>query len=193
MWSLPALKVSVEFISCIKDERLTCRNLHTIFCMMNCRDSTFSDIPISVSHLRKIRCDKLHSGWFFCKETGNNAWLKTRYGAELASLTVNVVSFHNIDALNNDQCETLFVKPPDAPDLNASEVLYLYRTLIDIILQIAEIAQIQVLTFQAYSEELRRIYDRLVKRYVLTRNLHIMTEGAYYVIRTGRRKDERSN
>ncbi|TSJ57682.1 hypothetical protein [Atlantibacter subterraneus] len=129
----------------------------------------------------------------FCKETGNNAWLKTRYGAELASLTVNVVSFHNIDALNNDQCETLFVKPPDAPDLNASEVLYLYRTLIDIILQIAEIAQIQVLTFQAYSEELRRIYDRLVKRYVLTRNLHIMTEGAYYVIRTGRRKDERSN
>ncbi|MEM8294216.1 hypothetical protein Q4S00_18895, partial [Morganella morganii] len=95
-----------------------------------------------------------------------------------------VISFYNIDAENNKECDPMFEKPPGAPDLTASEALYLYSTLVDIILRIAETEDIRILTFQAYSEELRRIYDKLVRRYAAARNLDTHIEGACYVIRT---------
>lgn len=79
----------------------------------------------------------------------------------------------------------MFDKPPSAPDLTAAEALYLYRTLVDIILRIAETENIQILTFQAYNEELRRVYDRLVRKYATIKNLKTHIEGACYVIRTG--------
>lgn len=69
-----------------------------------------------------------------------------------------------------------------APDLTASNALYLYRTLIDIILRIAESEGIQVLAFRAYSEGLRRMYNKPVRRYAGSLKAHI--EGACHVIRT---------
>ena len=120
----------------------------------------------------------------FCKNEPDNDMLYNLFGTELTTLTVSVVSFYNTDAENNNECDTMFEKPPGAPDLTASEALYLYRTLVDIILRIAETEGIQVLTFQAYSEELRRVYNKLVRRYAATGNLKAHIEGACYVIRT---------
>ncbi|MEM8313816.1 hypothetical protein Q4R83_18830, partial [Morganella morganii] len=97
---------------------------------------------------------------------------------------ISVISFYNIDAENNKEYDTMFEKPPGAPDLTASEALYLYSTLVDIILRIAETEDIRILTFQAYSEELRRVYDKLIRRYAAARNLDAHIEGACYVIRT---------
>ncbi len=76
-----------------------------------------------------------------------------------------------------------------APDLTASEARYLYRTLVDIILRIAESEGSQVLTFRTYSKELRHVYNKyvynkLVRRYVTTGNLKAHIERACYVIRT---------
>lgn len=118
----------------------------------------------------------------FCKNEPHNDMLYNLFGTELTTLTVSVVSFYNTDAENDNECDTMFEKPPGAPDLTASEALYLYRTLVDIILRIAETEGIQVLTFQAYSEELRRVYNKLVRRYAGSLKAHI--EGACYVIRT---------
>lgn len=120
----------------------------------------------------------------FCKNESNNNILYKLFGDELITLTISVISFYNIDAENNKECDTMFEKPPGAPDLTASEALYLYSTLVDIILRIAETENIRILTFQAYSEELRRIYDKLVRRYAAARNLDTHIEGACYVIRT---------
>ncbi|PQH15951.1 hypothetical protein C5T93_29510, partial [Raoultella ornithinolytica] len=57
-------------------------------------------------------------------------------------------------------------------------------TLIDIILRISETERIQVLTFEAYSAELNRVYNRLVRKYAQDKNLIVHIEGACYVIRT---------
>ncbi|ELY3854413.1 hypothetical protein AB6H27_18295 [Providencia huaxiensis] len=118
----------------------------------------------------------------FCKEESNQL-LVNLYGDELTALVVSVVSFYNIDAEGNEKCDTVFERPPDAIALTSVETRYFYRTLIDIILKIAETENIQVLTFQAYSEELKRVYDRLVRRYSKDKNLTTHTEGACYVIR----------
>lgn len=120
----------------------------------------------------------------FCQDGEHGQHLHELYGEALATLTVSVVSFYNIEAENNEECDSMFDKPPGAPDLTAAEALYLYRTLVDIILRIAETENIQILTFQAYSEELRRVYDRLVRKYATIKNLETHIEGACYVIRT---------
>ncbi|CAK7036095.1 TPA: hypothetical protein LSH94_003650 [Morganella morganii] len=120
----------------------------------------------------------------FCKNESDNNILYKLFGDELITLTISVISFYNIDAENNKECDTMFEKPLGAPDLTASEALYLYSTLVDIILRIAETEDIRILTFQAYSEELRRVYDKLVRRYAAARNLDAHIEGACYVIRT---------
>lgn len=118
----------------------------------------------------------------FCKE-GNSQLLTDLYGDELATLTVSVVSFYNVDTEGNEECD-MFDKPLGAPDLTAVEARYLYTTLVDIILKIAETESIQILTFQAYSEDLRKVYNRLVSRYSKSKNLAVHIEGACYVIRT---------
>jgi len=43
---------------------------------------------------------------------------------------------------------------------------------------------IQVLTFQAYTPQLNKIYARLVSEYAASKNLKVHIEGACYVIRT---------
>ncbi|AJJ27727.1 TPA: hypothetical protein ACY3XX_003106 [Yersinia enterocolitica] len=120
----------------------------------------------------------------FCNREPGDAMLDNLFGEKLATLTISVVSFYNIDAEDNEECDTMFDKPPGAPNLTASEALYLYSILVDIILRIAETESINILTFQAYSEELRRVYDRLVRKYAATKNLETHIEGACYVIRT---------
>jgi len=120
----------------------------------------------------------------FCQQQSPEPALDLLFGSELAALTVSVVSFYNLEAEENKQCETLFDRPPGAPALKVSEVLYLYRTLIDIILQIAETEAIHILTFQAYNEKLRRIYDRFVRKFATIKNLKAFIQGACYAIRT---------
>ena len=78
----------------------------------------------------------------------------------------------------------MFDKPPDSINLTSSETRYLYITLIDIILLIAQTEKIDILTFQAYSEELRRVYIRLINKYAESKNLNVYVEEAYFVIQT---------
>nr|NBM75098.1 hypothetical protein [Proteus sp. G4444] len=73
---------------------------------------------------------------------------------------------------------------PDSINLTSSETRYLYITLIDIILLIAQTEKIDILTFQAYSEELRRVYIRLINKYAESKNLNVYVEEAYFVIQT---------
>lgn len=119
----------------------------------------------------------------FCKEATSQL-LVDLYGDELATLTVSVVSFYNVEAEDSEECDSMFVKPSGAPDLTAVEARYLYTTLVDIILKIAETESIQILTFQAYNEDLRKVYNRRVSRYSKSKNLAVHIEGACYVIRT---------
>lgn len=118
----------------------------------------------------------------FCKEE-HNKLLVNLYGDELTALVVSVVSFYNVDAEGNEKCDSVFERPPEAVALTAVETRYFYTTLIDIILKIAETENIQLLTFQAYSKELKRVYDKLVRRCTKTKNLTTHIEGACYVIR----------
>lgn len=118
----------------------------------------------------------------FYKEESNQL-LVDLYGDGLTALVVSVVSFYNIDAEDNEKCDSVFDKPPDAAALTMVEARYFYTTLVDIIFKIAETENIKILTFQAYSEELKKVYDRLVKRYSKAMNLTTHTKGACYVIR----------
>lgn len=128
----------------------------------------------------------------FCKDESNNEMLERLFEAEAAELSISVVSFYNIDAENFPECDSFFEKPPGAPDLNAAEGRYLYDTLFDIIVKIAETECIQILTFTAYSEKLRRLYSRLVGRYAAASNLENYAEGANFVVRMGY-QDEKTN
>ncbi|EPG7173248.1 hypothetical protein LL259_003808, partial [Proteus mirabilis] len=101
----------------------------------------------------------------------------------IKNLTISVVSFYNIETENYQNCD-MFDKPPDSINLTSSETRYLYITLIDIILLIAQTEKIDILTFQAYSEELRRVYIRLINKYAESKNLNVYVEEAYFVIQT---------
>lgn len=122
----------------------------------------------------------------FCAEPqADTGILKQLFGAEIATLSISVVSFYNVLAEDQEACDSIFEKPPGAPNLTSSEMQYLYRTLIDIILCISETERIQILTFEAYSAELNRVYNRLVRKYARAKNLRVHIEGARYVVWTG--------
>lgn len=121
----------------------------------------------------------------FCSEDqSSNSKLQVLLGHTLANVSVSIVSFYNKDAEGCSEVDSLFEKPPGAPDLSASETQYLYRTLIDIILQISQTEQIDILTFEAYSEKLNDVYLRLVRKYARAKNMKIYNEGAYYAVKT---------
>lgn len=105
------------------------------------------------------------------------------FGDDQDILEVSVISFYNTDTDSLPDVD-MFERPANAPVLTHLERSYLYSTLVDIILRIAETETIQVLTFQAYTPQLKNIYDRLVRRYATSRNLRVHVEGACYVIRT---------
>lgn len=105
------------------------------------------------------------------------------FGDNQATLEVSVISFYNVDTDDLPDVD-MFDRPANAPVLTHLERSYLYSTLVDIILRIAETEAIQVLTFQAYTPQLNNVYDRLVRRYATSKNLRVHVEGACYVIRT---------
>ncbi|WP_230629688.1 hypothetical protein [Proteus mirabilis] len=97
----------------------------------------------------------------FCRDENYHSLINKLYAENIKNLTISVVSFYNIETENYQNCD-MFDKPPDSINLTSSETRYLYITLIDIILLIAQTEKIDILTFQAYSEELRRVYIRLI-------------------------------
>lgn len=97
-------------------------------------------------------------------------------------LEVSVISFYNVENENDPE---MFERPANAPVLRHLERKYFYSTLVDIILRIAETEAIQILTFQAYTPQLNKIYSRLVSEHAASKNLKVNIEGACYVIRTG--------
>lgn len=96
---------------------------------------------------------------------------------------MSVISFYNVDTDDLPDVD-MFDRPDNAPVLSHLEQGYLYSTLVDIILRIAETASIQILTFQTYTPQLNKIYARLVREHATSKNLKVHIEGACYVIRT---------
>ncbi|HEK0470507.1 TPA: hypothetical protein SMP18_001728 [Proteus mirabilis] len=119
----------------------------------------------------------------FCRDENYHSLINKLYPENIKNLTISVVSFYNIETENYQNCD-MFDKPPDSINLTSSETRYLYITLIDIILLIAQTEKIDILTFQAYSEELRRVYIRLINKYAESKNLNVYVEEAYFVIQT---------
>ncbi|HGD3321363.1 TPA: hypothetical protein ACI4AV_003540 [Proteus mirabilis] len=119
----------------------------------------------------------------FCRDENYHSLINKLYAENIKNLTISVVIFYNIETENYQNCD-MFDKPPDSINLTSSETRYLYITLIDIILLIAQTEKIDILTFQAYSEELRRVYIRLINKYAESKNLNVYVEEAYFVIQT---------
>ncbi len=119
----------------------------------------------------------------FCRDENYHSLINKLHAENIKNLTISVVSFYNIETENYQNCD-MFDKPPDSINLTSSETRYLYITLIDIILLIAQTEKIDILTFQAYSEELRRVYIRLINKYAESKNLNVYVEEAYFVIQT---------
>ncbi|EPF2596235.1 hypothetical protein ACSQ60_003342 [Proteus mirabilis] len=119
----------------------------------------------------------------FCRDENYHSLINKLYAENIKNLTISVVNFYNIETENYQNCD-MFDKPPDSINLTSSETRYLYITLIDIILLIAQTEKIDILTFQAYSEELRRVYIRLINKYAESKNLNVYVEEAYFVIQT---------
>ncbi len=120
----------------------------------------------------------------FCmKAPGDMPLLKELTKADLSCCNLCVISFYNIEAEHHPDCD-MFDRPPTAIILTLHETLFLYNSLIDVILQIARRENIQILTFQAYTPQLIRIYDRLVRQQAGLHNLRVDKKGAIYVLQT---------
>ncbi|WP_312415167.1 hypothetical protein [Pseudescherichia sp.] len=116
-------------------------------------------------------------------------------GEDVFTLYVSVVSFADIVQLERQQEQieepfegeepvNMFAKPKGSFNLNISELQYLYGTLVDFMVRVAENEGIQILYFAAEREELIPTYERYVKRLTRTRGLTYITDGAAYAIRT---------
>ena len=116
-------------------------------------------------------------------------------GEDLFALYVSVVSFADIVQLERQQAQienpgegeepiNIFAKPKNSFNLDISELQYLYGTLVDFMLRVAENEGIQILYFAAEREELIPTYERYVKRLTRERGLTYITDGAAYAIRT---------
>ncbi|SPY96749.1 Uncharacterised protein [Proteus mirabilis] len=73
----------------------------------------------------------------FCRDENYHSLINKLYAENIKNLTISVVSFYNIETENYQNCD-MFDKPPDSINLTSSETRYLYITLIDIILLIAQ-------------------------------------------------------
>ncbi|MGY4565763.1 hypothetical protein [Erwinia persicina] len=120
---------------------------------------------------------------FFAKAAAEIPLLIKLFGDEVADANQAVVSFYNLEAQDNPDCD-MFDRPPAAAALTLHETLFFYASLIDIILQVARRENIQLLTFQAYTPQLIKVYDRLVRQQAGPRNLRVFKEGANYVLQT---------
>ncbi|HDW3274200.1 TPA: hypothetical protein RMM66_001329 [Enterobacter asburiae] len=116
-------------------------------------------------------------------------------GTDVNSLCVSVVSFVDMVQLDRQQEQihnpvvgeepvNLFAKPEGAFNLTLGELQYLYGTLVDFMIKVADNEGIQVLFFAAEREELIATYERYVKRFTRDRGLTYLNDGASYAIRT---------
>ncbi len=116
-------------------------------------------------------------------------------GNDVSTLCVSVVSFADTVQLEKLQEQlahpvegeepvNIFAKPDNAFDLDIGELQYLYRTLVDFMLKVAENEGIQVLFFSAEREELVATYKRYVERMARQRGLTYINDGVSYAIRT---------
>ncbi|EDQ3388018.1 hypothetical protein ZM96_003334 [Salmonella enterica subsp. houtenae] len=116
-------------------------------------------------------------------------------GTDVYSLCVSVVSFVDMVQLDRQQEQiqnpvvgeepiNLFAKPEGSFNLTLSELQYLYGTLVDFMIKVADNEGIQILFFAAEREELIATYERYVKRFTRDRGLTYLNDGASYAIRT---------
>ncbi|HDP9059249.1 TPA: hypothetical protein P7P18_001870 [Escherichia coli] len=117
-------------------------------------------------------------------------------GADVYGLCVSVVSFVDMIQLDRQQEQlqnaplgaeepiNVFAKPEGSFNLTLGELQYLYGTLVDLMLKVADNEGIQILFFAAEREELMATYKRYVKRFTQERGLTYLNDGASYAIRT---------
>lgn len=116
-------------------------------------------------------------------------------GADVYTLCVSVVSFVDMIQLDREQEQlqnpvvgeepiNVFAKPEGSFSLTLSELQYLYGTLVDFMIKVADNEGIQILFFAAEREELIATYERYVKRLTRQRGLTYINDGASYAIRT---------
>lgn len=116
-------------------------------------------------------------------------------GDDIKTLCVSVVSFADIvqlgrekqqreSAVVGEECVNIFGKPEGSFDLTLSELQYLYTTLVDFMLRVADNLNIQILFFVAERRELYATYSRYVKRLTKKLGLTFINDGAAYAIRT---------
>jgi len=105
---------------------------------------------------------------------------------EVYTLCVSVVTFADLDQLSRSESEdvNMFLRPNNGFKLNLSELQYLYSTLVDFMLRVAENEGIQILFFAAERKELYLTYKRYVERLTKERGLDYIHSGASYAIRT---------
>lgn len=87
-------------------------------------------------------------------------------------------------ALGAEEPINVFAKPEGSFNLTLGELQYLYGTLVDLMLKVADNEGIQILFFAAEREELMATYKRYVKRFTQERGLTYLNDGASYAIRT---------
>lgn len=121
--------------------------------------------------------------------------LHNMIGKELKKLCVTVVSFADIAQLEREKQQrnspepgqpsiNIFAKPNDSFVLTFSELQYLYTTLVDFMLRVADNLTIQILFFAAERQELHAAYSRYAKRLAIKFGLTFINNGASYAIRT---------
>jgi hypothetical protein len=104
-------------------------------------------------------------------------------GHALKTLRISIVSFYNRqqERLNPDE---IFSRPEGQKSLNIRQLHYLYSTLVDFILKVADNKEVQILYFSADNEALSHVYDRYVKRFAQKLHLDYQCEGKSYAIQT---------
>lgn len=124
----------------------------------------------------------------FCPPSLDPVASETLYklvGKSLHTLYITVVSFYD---RQQEQCqpECIFSRPKDGLRLTLRELHYLYGTLVDFILKVAENENVHILYFSAENETLNAVYQRYVKKFAAKFGLTYQHEGAGYAIRTQR-------
>ncbi|WP_340611259.1 hypothetical protein [Xenorhabdus bharatensis] len=121
----------------------------------------------------------------FCPPSMDPVAAETMYtmlGEHLKTMHVQVVSFYNVEQEELDPA-SVFSKPVGAINLNLDELNYLYSTLVDFMVRVAQNESIDILYFSAENEQLNKIYPRYVKRFVKDYGLEYINDGGSYAIR----------
>ncbi|PHM33168.1 hypothetical protein [Xenorhabdus innexi] len=124
----------------------------------------------------------------FCPPSMDPVAAETMYkmlGNDLKTMHVQVVSFYNLEQQYIEPTK-IFSKPEGLMKLNLGELNYLYGTLVDFMVKVAQNESIDVLYFSAENEQLNKIYPRYVKRFVKEYGLEYLNDGGSYAIRMQR-------